>query len=682
MTSKKLLSVIIATLLFINSIIVFAGLKIPQVSAPLPTSPPEDWPSVFFCNENVAFCTLEQPIVADVGESVSIALVVFNLTDNQVTDPLVPTVKRSLGNLTGFDVQFSWNPQILNLTSYIVTVPVESYPNPVSPSPYAGILHEPVMELALDINATMGTAWIGYSSYYPVVPFNGNGTIITMSFNVTGRGATDLKLTSVALSDQNGRPLLWYQYDGHFHTPGAPVANFTFWPDVGVVNKTVIFDASASYSPLGLDIVNYTWDFGDGNITTVDVPIIDHTYSSVGTYTVSLKVTDSEGTNSTDVTSTLSVVEKRNVKITGVVPGAEKVLVNRTINVNVAVKNDGRADENCTVTAYYNASSVDLTDLSATNWVKIDEKTNVTLTLTKPEVVVQLTWNTTDVTPDTFYYIMANVTNVPYEADLEDNIGVSSKLVLVLSNPIRDIVVTKFLYGFESGIFYHPVLKGETATVAITILNNGTEPETNINVTLYRNETIWNSWTLNLTYGATATVKYGEVLPENFYNITVEAKISADDNEQNNYGTAILRVITPPQLNFTYPKPIYKNQTVTITAAESHHTEPDATITNYEWEIWAPGATAPQKTFSGNESITYTFGEVGHWRVILKVTDSFGITYDTARPFTSAYRLEATVIVESEPGFPFEYMIAIIIIVIVAAVVTLVYLGRRRRKEA
>jgi PKD repeat protein len=680
MMSKKLLSIFIAALLFFSSIVFFTGLKIPWISASL-TTPPSDWPSVFFCGEDVFVCTKDNPILADVGETVSIALVVFNLTDVQVPDPSYPTEKRSLGNLAGFDVQFSWDPEILNLTGYNVTVPVESYPNPVSPSPYAGILYEPVMELAVEVNGSLGTAWIGYASYSPVVPFNGNGTIITMSFNVTKRGATDLKLTSVALSDSNGRPLLWHQYDGFFHTPGAPVANFTFWPDVGVVNKTVIFDASASYSPLGFDIVNYTWNFGDGNITTVNTPTINHTYSSTGTYTVSLRVTDSEGTVSSEATKVLSIVEKRNVKVSSVIPQAERVLVNRTLGVSVTVKNDGRADEACNITLYYNASTVDFDDLSATSWVKVDEKTNVTLTLAKPEVVVELSWNTSGVTADAFYYIMANVTQVPYEADHEDNTGVSSKPVWILSSPLRDIAITKFLYGWESGVFYHPVLSGEKSTIAITILNYGTEPESNINVTLYLNETIWHSWTLNLTYGESTTLKWGEILPVNIYNVTAEAIILEDNDIRNNNGTAILRVIAPPQLNFTYPKPVYVNQNITLDATASHHAEPDANITNYKWEVWAPGGTTPQKTFSGTDAnvIAYAFGETGHWRVTLIVTDSFGITYDSTRPFTSAYRLEATILVESTPGFPLEYII-IIVVVAVAAAGTIVYIGRRRRK--
>jgi chitinase len=57
------------------------------------------------------------------------------------------------------------------------------------------------------------------------------------------------------------------------------------------------FDASASVAYGGI-IVSYRWNFGDGNITTVTVPIIYHTYQSAGNYTVTLQVTNSAGYSS------------------------------------------------------------------------------------------------------------------------------------------------------------------------------------------------------------------------------------------------------------------------------------------------------------------------------------------------------------------------------------------------
>jgi PKD repeat protein len=75
-----------------------------------------------------------------------------------------------------------------------------------------------------------------------------------------------------------------------------PTALFTYSPTYPVANETVNFDASGSYDPDG-SIVSYTWDFGDGNVTTVTTPIIDHEFIAYANYTVTLTVTDDGGLN-------------------------------------------------------------------------------------------------------------------------------------------------------------------------------------------------------------------------------------------------------------------------------------------------------------------------------------------------------------------------------------------------
>ncbi|MFQ6068176.1 MAG: PKD domain-containing protein, partial [Candidatus Bathyarchaeia archaeon] len=73
-----------------------------------------------------------------------------------------------------------------------------------------------------------------------------------------------------------------------------PVAALIFSPSDPLEHEIVTFDASAS-TPDGGVIISYEWNFGDGNITTVTSPSINHTYSTFGNYTVTLNVTDSEG---------------------------------------------------------------------------------------------------------------------------------------------------------------------------------------------------------------------------------------------------------------------------------------------------------------------------------------------------------------------------------------------------
>jgi len=71
-----------------------------------------------------------------------------------------------------------------------------------------------------------------------------------------------------------------------------PIADFTWTPTIPKVGEPVTFNASAS-TPNGGEIVSYKWDFGDGHYGSGK--IVTHTYTSLGTYTVTLNVTDSEG---------------------------------------------------------------------------------------------------------------------------------------------------------------------------------------------------------------------------------------------------------------------------------------------------------------------------------------------------------------------------------------------------
>ncbi|HBB37815.1 MAG: hypothetical protein UV82_C0003G0006 [Candidatus Magasanikbacteria bacterium GW2011_GWD2_43_18] len=79
----------------------------------------------------------------------------------------------------------------------------------------------------------------------------------------------------------------------------APQAAFTSGQEVTIaVNTEVTFDASASTDNEN-NIQFYFWNFGDGAENTVEVSTITHTYTNVGTYTLSVKVRDIYGAEST-----------------------------------------------------------------------------------------------------------------------------------------------------------------------------------------------------------------------------------------------------------------------------------------------------------------------------------------------------------------------------------------------
>jgi PKD repeat protein len=75
----------------------------------------------------------------------------------------------------------------------------------------------------------------------------------------------------------------------------APKASFTVTPTSPVVLTDAVFDASGSTAATGRTIVSYVWDFGDGTTKTRTTPTTTHDWVAVGTYPVTLTVTDSAG---------------------------------------------------------------------------------------------------------------------------------------------------------------------------------------------------------------------------------------------------------------------------------------------------------------------------------------------------------------------------------------------------
>ena len=108
----------------------------------------------------------------------------------------------------------------------------------------------------------------------------------TVSLTVTDiDGLTDTATTMATIADIP-QPL-----------PPVAVPN---GPYTGTVAVPVKFNGSGSFDPDGT-IVSYLWDFSDGNTEAGVSPT--HTYSSAGTYTVSLTVTDNNGLSSTATTN-------------------------------------------------------------------------------------------------------------------------------------------------------------------------------------------------------------------------------------------------------------------------------------------------------------------------------------------------------------------------------------------
>lgn len=91
-------------------------------------------------------------------------------------------------------------------------------------------------------------------------------------------------------------------------------------PYSGTPNEPVLFDGTGSSDPEG-DVLEYLWDYGDGNFDNQESPI--HQYSQEGIFSISLTVTDSKGASNTSTTSvTISSQSSNELTITEISPNS------------------------------------------------------------------------------------------------------------------------------------------------------------------------------------------------------------------------------------------------------------------------------------------------------------------------------------------------------------------------
>ena len=460
---------------------------------------PTQYPLVYVCPELVT---------ANVGDYFTVSVVVYNLTDAYAPDPDNPLTTVPLGNLYGFDIQFSWDPTIIQYVNHTVTVTVEDYPDPVPPSPYPGVLHEPIIEVENLVNETGNIpgavdprvrAWFAYASMSPAEPYpiSGNGTLFTMTFKVLKKGESPLEIVDCTLADKDAKSIARGTAGTWLNPPrsgvfrlGAPVADFTYWPDVGVVNKTMYFNASVTENLTNIE--TYMWNFGDGTKLNTTTPLVQYTYNTSDTYTVSLKVIDKDGVESANVTKDIVIAEYRDLEVASVDLSQSMIKPNTILTVTSTVYNLGEGPsfmENCTLSVYYNASTVDWQDLSNTTWTLL----NTTTTLIKNGDYDRITFNLNSSNLpaiEAHYYFLANATGIPkgYENNTENNIKISDALYYT-NKTVHNPAITDFAFGYlrpGGRKPKPPVIEGENTTFYIVVKNQGTDLDL-INVTLYAN---------------------------------------------------------------------------------------------------------------------------------------------------------------------------------------------------
>ncbi len=151
------------------------------------------------------------------------------------------------------------------------------------------------------------------TAYSPPIPFGGSyrGTWHLTTGTLTGdfvvqepqgyKTSGDFDGNSGDENDAN----LWFTISDNYSPPTADAGP----SKSGHADESISFDASGSTASSGSSIVEYAWDYNNDGLYDATGKIVTTTFSSKGTHTVRLRVTDSIGVQDTD-TTTVNIINE------------------------------------------------------------------------------------------------------------------------------------------------------------------------------------------------------------------------------------------------------------------------------------------------------------------------------------------------------------------------------------
>jgi PKD repeat protein len=163
--------------------------------------------------------------------------------------------------------------------------------------------------------------------------------------------------------------------------------------------------------------ITYSWDFGDGNITTVTEPMITHEYTAYGNYSVSLNITDTRNlSNATTVK--INILEAlHDVAVTEIKPYRTVAGNGTSTSINITTSNKGDVTETFNVSLFYDSNIIG---------------TQTVTLASKQATILSFNWTT----PTTLgnYTIKAEASQVSGETDTANNSLSSTIQVSILGD--------------------------------------------------------------------------------------------------------------------------------------------------------------------------------------------------------------------------------------------------------
>jgi uncharacterized repeat protein (TIGR01451 family) len=498
----------------------------------------------------------------------------------------------------------------------------------------------------------------------------------------------------------------WPQEDSQSYTVQVwanPVANFSAFPTTGCAPLTVTFtDNSTSGSPNGGDITKWEWDFdNDGIVDRTDSSKpsqFTHEYSSTGTYTARLKVTDSHGCYDTYEVQ-INIPNYCCVPPSITCPG-DITVFNESGKCGAVVTWSVSATGTPTPEVSCNPSSGSFFSVGTTTVTCTATNTCGTATCSfKVTVVDEEKPVVTCPVPASQYLTDEGkcFASLSFAAQATDNCGVDTieyfvdgdKISFPYDFPVGDTtvqVVATDIHGNKSECTFTVTVKpsadleikkeapaqvvaGESLTYELTITNNGPCSATNVVVTdtlpseiteakYMVNGTPQGDWTGNYTIdtlepGLTVTITItGKVAPWATGTLTNTARVTSgtyDPDDKNNTATSTTTVEIQADISVTKkvsPTIAKPGDTITYTIEVTNNGPSDApnVVVTDTLPQYITGATYKvDGTDKGNWTGSYTIGR-------MKLGDTVTITITGTVSSGASGTLTNTVVVELKPA--------------------------------
>jgi len=475
-------------------------------------------------------------------------------------------------------------------------------------------------------------------------------------------------------------------------TPTLPITvDFEYSPVVVYANVEADFDTTASFGEYS-SIVEYTWNFGDGTITTTESPTIKHTYTAPNSYNVTLTVTDEFGFTNSTATSVVVLQDDVPPVTVDNYDGLWRT-ADFTINLTATDHESGvaetyyRINDEATKTVSTNGQPLIITEGvnnileywstdNAGNEETPKTVTGIKLDKTPPTSLINLTGT---IGNDGWF-----ISDVTVSISATDSVSEVDKIEYSFDNSIWNTYVAPFTIADEGilSIYYRAIDKAGNVEMAKTetgkldktvpfgsvLINENADYTNSMSVTLTlsaddttsgvaqmcfsNDETEWSSWE---TY---STSKTWTLTADNVEKtVYVQFKDNADLVSKS-YQDSIILDTTKPIGDAGQDQTVNVNTTITFDASASSD---NVGIVSYEWDF-GDGATGT------GETTTHTYDNAGTYTVSLTVKDAAGNV--------GTHQITVTVMVPEE--FPlWTTGVAAAVIVTVAAVT--VFLWKRRK---